>query len=104
MEPRRRGASFRPHPEERREATRLEGRGRPIACVAAATTHYQDNDDACSKCRLGRGTRPTIMDGAFLYILRCADGSYYTGTTRDELERRIAEHNSAHYGGFTATR
>jgi len=44
------------------------------------------------------------MDGAFLYILRCADGSYYTGTTRDELERRIAEHNSGYFGGFTATR
>jgi putative endonuclease len=44
------------------------------------------------------------VDGAFLYILRCADGSYYTGTTRDELERRVAEHNAGHFGGFTATR
>ena len=44
------------------------------------------------------------MDGTHLYILRCADGSYYTGTTRDELERRIAEHNSGHFGGFTSTR
>jgi len=30
------------------------------------------------------------------YILRCADGKYYTGHT-DDLERRIAEH---HHGGF----
>jgi putative endonuclease len=44
------------------------------------------------------------MDGAHLYILRCADGSYYTGTTRDELERRVAEHNAGHFGGFTAAR
>jgi hypothetical protein len=28
---------------------------------------------------------------AYLYILRCADGSYYVGTTRGELEARIAE-------------
>ena len=27
----------------------------------------------------------------FTYILRCADGSYYSGST-DELEKRIAEH------------
>jgi len=32
------------------------------------------------------------MDGAYLYILRCADGSYYVGTARLGLERRIAEH------------
>ena len=28
-----------------------------------------------------------------VYILRCADGSLYTGITRD-VERRVAEHNS----------
>ena len=27
----------------------------------------------------------------FMYILRCADGSYYTGSTRD-LERRVDQH------------
>jgi len=42
--------------------------------------------------------------GAWLYILRCADGSYYTGTTRTELEQRVAEHEAGHFGGFTATR
>ena len=30
---------------------------------------------------------------AHTYILRCADGSYYVGSTTN-LERRIAEHNS----------
>jgi len=29
----------------------------------------------------------------WLYILRCADGSYYTGHT-DDLERRIGEHDA----------
>ena len=44
------------------------------------------------------------MDGAYLYILRCADGSYYCGTARLGLEHRVAEHNSGHYGGYTSTR
>jgi len=42
--------------------------------------------------------------GAWLYILRCADCSYYTGTTRTELEQRLSEHQAGHFGGFTATR
>jgi predicted GIY-YIG superfamily endonuclease len=29
--------------------------------------------------------------GATLYILRCADGSYYGGLTRDGLEKRLGE-------------
>jgi putative endonuclease len=45
-----------------------------------------------------------VTDGAFVYILRCADGSYYCGTARQGLERRIAEHNSAALGGYTSTR
>jgi putative endonuclease len=44
------------------------------------------------------------MDGAYLYILRCADGSYYVGTARQGLEQRLAEHNSGIFGGYTATR
>jgi len=43
--------------------------------------------------------------GAFVYMLRCADGSYYVGTaTGDDLTRRIAEHNSGAYPGYTSTR
>src|SRR5690554_5894585 len=42
--------------------------------------------------------------GAYLYMVRCSDGHYYVGTARGELETRIAEHNSGHYGGYTATR
>jgi putative endonuclease len=44
------------------------------------------------------------VTGAYLYILRCADGSYYTGTARQGLERRIAEHNAGAGGAFTAKR
>src|SRR5947209_17301994 len=45
-----------------------------------------------------------MNDGAYLYILRCADDSYYTGTARSGLEQRVAEHNAGTYGDYTASR
>ncbi len=36
---------------------------------------------------------------AWLYIVKCSDGSYYAGTTRTTLERRLAEHNEGSFGG-----
>ena len=39
----------------------------------------------------------------WVYILRCADGSYYTGHT-DNLESRISQHQAGEYAGYTATR
>ncbi len=41
---------------------------------------------------------------AFVYILRCADGSFYVGSTRKSLEERIAEHNSGLLRGYTISR
>jgi putative endonuclease len=41
---------------------------------------------------------------AHLYILRCADGSYYVGTTRGSLETRFAEHQAGAFNGYTALR
>ena len=29
---------------------------------------------------------------SYMYILKCSDGSYYTGSTR-ELEKRVMDHN-----------
>ena len=37
------------------------------------------------------------------YILRCADGRYYTGHT-DNLDRRIGEHQAGGYCDFTSRR
>jgi len=37
------------------------------------------------------------------YILRCADGSYYTGHT-DDLDRHITQHQSGELRGYTAER
>jgi putative endonuclease len=39
----------------------------------------------------------------WVYILKCADGSYYTGHI-DNLEKRIGEHRSGAFGGYTSTR
>ncbi|GEM_PF-5095294 len=33
------------------------------------------------------------IDGASVYILLCADGSYYAGLTRKDVETRVSEHN-----------
>lgn len=37
------------------------------------------------------------------YILKCADDSYYVGSTTD-LERRLSEHQSGYYKGYTFIR
>jgi putative endonuclease len=39
----------------------------------------------------------------FVYILECADGSYYTGWTTD-LDRRVAAHNAGQGGRYTRSR
>ena len=39
----------------------------------------------------------------WVYILRCADDSYYTGHT-DKLEKRIAEHQAGEVEGYRSTR
>jgi len=39
----------------------------------------------------------------FVYMLRCADGSYYVGHT-DELERRVALHQAGEVDGYTQRR
>ena len=45
-----------------------------------------------------------MTDGGYLYILKCADGSYYIGTTRTELEIRIAQPNAGTFGDYTSAR
>jgi predicted GIY-YIG superfamily endonuclease len=39
----------------------------------------------------------------FVYILRCADGSLYTGITKD-LERRLAQHRAGRASRYTRGR
>jgi len=43
--------------------------------------------------------------GAFVYMLRCADGSYYVGSARgDDLAKRVSEHQLGLYEGYTSRR
>jgi putative endonuclease len=43
------------------------------------------------------------MDDWQVYVLRCADGSLYTGVARD-LQRRLRQHNGEIAGGASYTR
>jgi len=43
--------------------------------------------------------------GAYVYMLRCSDGSYYVGSaTGNDLWKRISEHETGAYRGYTFTR
>jgi predicted GIY-YIG superfamily endonuclease len=39
----------------------------------------------------------------WVYMLQCADRSFYVGHT-DELEKRVLQHERAECGGYTSTR
>lgn len=41
------------------------------------------------------------MKSGYMYILECADGSYYTGSTTD-LKRRMLQHQNFEGSNFTA--
>ncbi|BDF75950.1 hypothetical protein CE91St41_28390 [Oscillospiraceae bacterium] len=43
------------------------------------------------------------MAAYYVYILRCADGTLYTGIT-DDVERRVAAHNSGKGAKYTRGR
>ena len=43
------------------------------------------------------------MEKAWVYILQCSDGSYYTGKTTN-LELRIAQHQQGYIKGYTYER
>ena len=40
----------------------------------------------------------------YVYILRCCDGSFYTGYTHDLAQRMQEHHNPTNYSSYTATR
>jgi predicted GIY-YIG superfamily endonuclease len=43
------------------------------------------------------------MELYFVYILKCADDSYYIGHTND-VERRLLDHKAGAYTGYTSVR
>jgi predicted GIY-YIG superfamily endonuclease len=44
-----------------------------------------------------------VSDDAWFYLLRCRDGSLYTGWTND-LDRRLARHQAGKASRYTASR
>jgi predicted GIY-YIG superfamily endonuclease len=44
-----------------------------------------------------------MFKGAWVYILRCCDGSYYTGCTT-AIEKRLKEHELGVFPGYTSSR
>ena len=58
----------------------------------------------CWRRRRGSGDWGRSRWLAYVYILRCADGSYYVGLTRGTLETRVAQHDAGTFGGYTADR
>lgn len=49
------------------------------------------------------GSAKTAGAAAYVYILRCRDGSLYTGWT-DDLERRLAAHTAGKASKYTRSR
>ena len=44
-----------------------------------------------------------MIMAAWVYMLRCADGSYYTGCTTN-IDQRMNEHQAGVYRGYTSSR
>jgi putative endonuclease len=51
----------------------------------------------------GTEIREAEMGSGWVYILRCSDDSYYTGTTSD-LEKRVSEHQAGIVAGYTSNK
>lgn len=48
--------------------------------------------------------QPPAEEGAYVYILECADGTFYTGWTND-LKKRLSDHNAPGKGAkYTRSR
>ena len=46
-----------------------------------------------------------MKTGIYIYILRCADGSYYVGSaTGHDVSTRVDQHNAGSYPGYTYSR
>jgi putative endonuclease len=38
--------------------------------------------------------RGLVLEGAYVYLLECSDGTLYCGSSRKEIEERLSEHNN----------
>jgi len=53
--------------------------------------------------RFASGAKPSTVSDHYVYILRCADDTLYTGYTTDP-ERRLREHNAGEGAKYTRGR
>lgn len=59
------------------------------------------NTDAVgATCRLAERMSVEMI----VYMLRCSDGSYYVGSTKQSVEARLWEHNNLPLDGYTTRR
>ena len=52
---------------------------------------------------MNRSTDQSKGQAGFVYMLKCRDGSFYTGWTTD-IKRRVRVHNSGHGAKYTRSR
>ena len=81
---------------------------RPVCARHRCGCGRISRDARCPRSRQRQGVPPPrrtsrTMPEAWVYLLRCRDGSLYTGWTVD-LERRIAWHRSGVASHYTASR
>jgi putative endonuclease len=69
---------------------------------AEAQTPCRRRTDGC-KAPIPPVSSAAVASRAFVYLLRCADGSLYCGWSVD-LERRIAAHSTGRASRYTASR
>ena len=87
-----------PHGEGRR-SLRLEPWGLGIRLLC----HKISDERRIVICAAERNAGCIVSD-AFIYILRCADGSYYTGITRRSVDERVSEHSQGLADSYTSRR
>ncbi|GAB1404957.1 MAG: GIY-YIG nuclease family protein [Lentimicrobiaceae bacterium] len=74
----------------------------PGDAVLSATLNHRGGVVERSRNQRSRNQNPHIMKG-YMYILRCADGTYYTGSTKN-LTLRLEQHACGEGSNFTKKR
>jgi len=55
--------------------------------------------------RIAPGASKDDAVGIYVYMLRCADGSFYIGSaTGEDTSQRVEQHNAGAYPGYTYSR
>ena len=83
------------------------GHGRFSSFEARKSAHLRVNAIAFipGMTELLLARREGIAMGIYVYMLRCADGSFYVGSaTGDDLATRIDQHNAGTFPGYTSKR